>query len=77
MTYRTLRELLTPREFQIVALVAQGHVNKEIGGALKVTEHTVKNHLMRIFQKATGCSNRTSLAVRYVREEECAQAVKP
>ena len=42
---------LTPRERQIVGLVAQGLCNKEIGAALGIAEGTVKNHLHSIFDK--------------------------
>lgn len=74
MNYRTLRDLLAPRELKVVALLVAGHSNREIGAILEVTEHTVKNYLFRIFDKI-GCDNRVTLAVRYVREEECHNAI--
>src|SRR5262249_11184183 len=36
---------LSPREAQILALVAQGLSNREIGGALSISEHTAANHI--------------------------------
>ena len=42
---------LTPREAEIVELVAQGLTNKEIGAALWITENSVKQALKRIFRK--------------------------
>jgi DNA-binding NarL/FixJ family response regulator len=42
---------LTPREAELVALVASGLRNKEIASALSITEGTVKLHLHRIFRK--------------------------
>jgi RNA polymerase sigma factor (sigma-70 family) len=54
---------LTPRERQILALVAEGKRNREIAQTLGISEATVENHLHRIFQKL-GVSNRTE-AARY------------
>lgn len=45
------QETLTPREIEILALVARGRSNKEIGAALFVSEATVKTHLLHIFGK--------------------------
>ncbi len=49
---------LSPRELQILELVARGMSNREIGAALVVSEHTAANHVRSILRK-TGCSNRT------------------
>lgn len=43
--------LLTPREIEIVRLVASGRRNKEIAGKLSIGEGTVKLHLHNIYQK--------------------------
>ena len=42
---------LTPREHEILGLIAQGLSNREIGNALFVSENTVKTHSSRIFEK--------------------------
>jgi len=42
---------LSPRETDVLALVAQGQSNKEIAAALTVAENTVKNHLKSILEK--------------------------
>ena len=42
---------LTPREGQIAELVAQGLTNAQIGTALWITEHSVKQALKRMFRK--------------------------
>jgi DNA-binding NarL/FixJ family response regulator len=54
---------LTPRERDIVGLVAQGMKNREIAGQLSITTGTVKVHLMHVFEK-TGVSDRYELAVQ-------------
>jgi DNA-binding NarL/FixJ family response regulator len=54
----------TPREREIVRLVAQGRSNAEIAKALAIREATVKGHLWRLYRKI-GVSNRT-VAARWV-----------
>jgi DNA-binding NarL/FixJ family response regulator len=53
---------LTRREESVVRLVVQGMVNREIAEKLRLSEHTVKNYLFRIFDKL-GVSNRVELAL--------------
>jgi DNA-binding NarL/FixJ family response regulator len=53
---------ITPREADVMKLVAEGHQNKEIAARLKLSEHTVKLHIHHIFSKL-GAHNRTQ-AVR-------------
>lgn len=57
-----LVEPLTPREHEVLALVADGLRNREIAQRLGVTEHTVKFHLAAVFGKL-GATSRTD-AVR-------------
>jgi two-component system nitrate/nitrite response regulator NarL len=57
-----LVEPLTPRELQVLGLVADGLPNKAIAAALGVSDETVKFHLGSVFGKL-GASNRTD-AVR-------------
>jgi DNA-binding CsgD family transcriptional regulator len=52
---------LSPREAQILELVAGGLSNREIGGRLTISEHTAANHVRSILRK-TGCANRTEAA---------------
>jgi DNA-binding NarL/FixJ family response regulator len=56
------KKLLTPREEQVVALVADGLSNREVGSELGLTEHTVKKYLFRIFDKL-GISSRVELVL--------------
>lgn len=48
---RELAKLLTPREIELVRMVASGLRNKEIGRKLFISEGTVKIHLHHIFEK--------------------------
>ena len=54
---------LTPRESEVLRLIAAGKSNREIARALYVSEATVKTHVNRIFAK-TGSRDRTQ-AMRY------------
>ena len=42
---------LTPREREVLKLIASGRANKEIGTELGITERTVKTHISNIFSK--------------------------
>jgi DNA-binding NarL/FixJ family response regulator len=57
--------LLSPQENRVVALLAGGRTNKEIGEQLGLTEKTVKNYLATIFSKLN-ISRRTQAAALYV-----------
>jgi DNA-binding CsgD family transcriptional regulator len=59
---KTLSPNLSFREKQVVNLVCQAKLNKEIAYELHLTEGTIKEYLNRIFRKV-GASNRTELAV--------------
>jgi DNA-binding NarL/FixJ family response regulator len=48
---RKMFEELTPRELQVLKLLAKGLANKEIGEALNITEYTTKDHLKNILGK--------------------------
>jgi len=50
---------LSPRELQVLRLVAKGLSNAEIGRELYISEATVKTHLLRTFAKL-GVSDRTA-----------------
>jgi two-component system nitrate/nitrite response regulator NarL len=52
---------LTPREREVLTLVAAGYPNKEIARTCAVSEETIKHHLTRMFDKV-GASNRLELA---------------
>jgi DNA-binding NarL/FixJ family response regulator len=53
---------LTPREREVLAMVAEGLPNKLIARRLEISEKTVKAHLTRIFERL-GVSDRTQAAL--------------
>ena len=55
-------KLLTPREEQVVALIAEGLSNRDAARELKLSEHTIKKYLFRIFDKL-GISSRVELVL--------------
>jgi len=54
---------LTDRELEILRLMASGAANKEIAGALYISENTVKTHISNLFQKL-GVRDRTEAVTR-------------
>jgi DNA-binding NarL/FixJ family response regulator len=66
------KERLSAREMEILALLAEGLSNKEIGVRLDITAGTVRAHLMRIYDKLhVRC--RTEAAVEYLRSSPLAR----
>jgi DNA-binding NarL/FixJ family response regulator len=67
------RRLLTPREEQVVALVAEGLSNRDVARELNLSEHTIKKYLFRIFDKL-GISSRVELVLYAVNHGDPRQA---
>ena len=55
-------DALSPREQEVLRLVAEGRANKQIGRALGISERTVKAHLGNVFRQI-GVADRTSAAL--------------
>jgi len=55
---------LTPQQFRVLKLVAEGQLNKQIADALNIQERTVKAHMSEIFSKLE-VRNRTQAGVAY------------
>jgi two-component system response regulator DevR len=66
-------DMLTPRERQTLALVAEGRTNAEIGRALILSTHTVKTYLS-VTLKKLGARNRAEAAAIWVRETAAERA---
>jgi DNA-binding NarL/FixJ family response regulator len=58
---------LTPREREVLTLLAQGHANKAIAPRLGITEHTVKAHVAAIYDKL-GARNRAEAVMAAARQ---------
>ena len=54
--------LLTKREEDVVRLLTEGMQNRDIAKELKLSEHTVKNYIFRIFDKL-GVSTRVEMVL--------------
>ena len=68
-----VRDRLTPKEMQIVALIVQGCKNKQIAVQLKTKEQVIKNYLRSIYDK-TGVSDRLELALFTIHHKVLAEA---
>jgi two-component system, NarL family, response regulator len=58
---RMMRSNLTARELDVLEMLAKGLTNKEIGGMLKISDNTVRNHVISIIEKLE-VSDRTEAA---------------
>lgn len=61
-----VEEVLSPREIEVLAVMADGKTNAEIGQRLVIAETTVQSHVKSILRKL-GAKNRTEAAARYLR----------
>jgi DNA-binding NarL/FixJ family response regulator len=61
-----LVEPLTPREIEVLRLLAEGMPNKEIAAGLKISEHTAKFHVASIMGKL-GATSRTEAVTQGIR----------
>lgn len=59
---------MTPRERQVILLIAEGLGNKEIASRLHIATHTVKSHVRNVMEKLT-LHTRLQIAA-YVRDQE-------
>ncbi|MFB4262942.1 response regulator [Nonomuraea sp. GTA35] len=61
----TPRRTLSPREAEVLALIARGATNREIAGRLFITEATVKTHLLHVFAKLGVKDRAAAVAAAY------------
>ena len=64
---RLARSELSPREMEVLRLMAEGKSNKEIGTALFITEGTVKAHVSKLLRKlsVTGRTEAVNMALQH------------
>ena len=67
LTERMARSNLTPREHQVLQLVAKGLTNKEIGRVFGISDNTARNHVNSIIDKLE-VSDRTEAATIAMRQ---------
>lgn len=60
---------LSPQETRVLALIAEGLTNKEVGSRLTLSEKTVKNYLSTVFEKLH-VSRRAEAAVIYAQQKK-------
>jgi DNA-binding NarL/FixJ family response regulator len=63
-----LVEMLSPREYDVLNLLATGLRYKEIGDKLDVSINTVRCYVMRIYQKLH-VQSRTEATVKFLKQE--------
>lgn len=56
---------LTPREIQVMQLVARGHTDDEIAAALEISDRTVERHVGNVLNKL-GCRNRSEAVAQVI-----------
>jgi len=61
------RTALSTQQHRVLALVAEGKTNKEIGASLELSDKTVKNYIRFIFQKLN-VTRRTQAAAFFIRD---------
>jgi DNA-binding NarL/FixJ family response regulator len=71
---------ITPRDEEVLRLLAQGCSNKEIAGSLNISPRTVKQHLRTLFLRAgiTAGRKRVKLATAVFAKEQmesCSQGI--
>lgn len=64
--FDSLEEALTPREVEVLGLLAEGLSNKSVAGRLGISDQTVKFHVASINGKL-GATNRTDAVRRAIR----------
>ena len=60
-------QILTPREIEVLRMIAEGLGNKGIASKLRISDHTVKFHISSIFAKL-GASSRTEAVTMGIRK---------
>jgi two-component system, NarL family, response regulator YdfI len=62
-TSAALAQPLSPREVEVLRLLAEGTGNKQIAWRLSISEHTVKYHISSLFNKLNASSRTEAVAI--------------
>lgn len=68
-----IRSLLTPRELEVLGLMAEGSTNRDIANRLVISEGTVKSHVKHILRKLRA-ANRAEAVSRFMRLSQASPA---
>ncbi|HSC05466.1 MAG TPA: helix-turn-helix transcriptional regulator [Steroidobacteraceae bacterium] len=60
--------MLTPRQTEILALVAAGYRNREVAAVLEIEEETVKSHMRKALERL-GARNRAHAVALWLKSE--------
>jgi DNA-binding NarL/FixJ family response regulator len=63
MSSHGFQDQLSPREFEVLTLVAQGLSDKEISAVLGIRPNTTKNHVKNILQKLSASNRRKAVVI--------------
>ena len=64
---RTDTRMLSPREIQVLQLMAEGYSNRQIGLAMGITEATTKNHVNHVAMRLGALNRAHSVALGMAR----------
>ena len=56
---------VTPRELEVLALIADGYSTREIAGRLWITEETVRTHVRRLLERLGARTRAQAVAIAY------------
>lgn len=68
--------ILSEREHEVLHLLAEGLSNRELAATLKLSEHTIRNHLFHIFDKLGVSSRMEAVLYAFNHSQDPAQVVK-
>lgn len=63
------KDMLTPRELEVLNLVIKGYHNPKISELLCISEHTTKAHLASIYEKLH-VANRIQAIIKYLKDNK-------
>ncbi len=58
-----MSRMLSPREEEVILLVARGFTNKQIARELGIAEKTVESHLSNIYKKIGACCRAEAVSI--------------